>query len=92
MYFTEYEISLMPEGDQQVMYYEPDSHTQQYSTMRPGRRGQLGEDGQTTGLQPGETNKQRHHHGLLSSGSSNKGGLLSWLLILALVDTLTHLL
>jgi len=51
MYFTEYEISLMPEGDQQVMYYEPESNTPYWtltgtkqSTSRPGRRGQVGEE------------------------------------------------
>jgi len=53
MYFTEYEISLMPDNDQQVMYYDPESKShgqwsrkRQYSTLRPGsgRRGHLGED------------------------------------------------
>ena len=69
MYFTEYEISLMPEGDQQVLYYEPDSNNQKVSTARPGRRGQLGEGRERL---EDETKKQRHH-GLLSSGSSNEG-------------------
>ena len=84
MYFTEYEISLMPEGDQQVMYYEPDSNTQHWSnnknhlsTVRPGRRGQLGEG--EGGLEGGEMKRQmdqhqkQRHHGLLSSGSNYKG-------------------
>ena len=88
MYFTEYEISLMPDGDRQVLYQEssdwqsPGSHqTHHFSTETPGgSRGHLGEDrGDHSSLQAGEGKKKREHlekqrhHGLLSSGSSYRG-------------------
>ena len=74
MYFTEYEISLMPDGDRQVLYQEPSdgerpywspgSHrSQQFSTESPGgARGHLGEErGGQTSLQAGEGKRKREH-------------------------------
>ena len=89
MYFTEYEISLMPDGDRQVLYQEPSegdspywssgSHrSHQFSTESPGgSRGQLGEESRAgEGKRKREHGeKQQRHHGLLSSGSSYEGHL-----------------
>ena len=82
MYFTEYEISLMPEGDQQVLYYEQDSNNQRLSTARPGWRGHLGEEREERKereemegevKKQGEYHQKQRHPGLLSSGSTNTG-------------------
>ena len=71
MYFTEYEISLMPDGDRQVLYQEPSDswspgahRSHQFSTQSPGdargSRGQLGEErAGHTSLEAGEGKRRR---------------------------------
>ena len=69
MYFTEYEISLMPDGDRQVLYQEPSDwspgsqRSHQFSTESPGgSRGHLGEErGGHTSLQAGDGDRRREH-------------------------------